>query len=325
MDDAFNEIVVVKRSGQRVPFNSLKIALAIKGAFDSIQSDYLESDVNRVFQDTLKNIKDSYTDRKTINVENIQDIIESTLKKDRYDDVYNSFSNYRLRRAESRKAFSEKNQHKFVKAIEKIGTLENNKTDGLLTFNRFAQTISEEYNRAYIIDHKFLRAHDEGRIYIHNLAYFNLGYFNETNLLTDNLLDEDNDFIDLFVSLVNASKEITNEITINDFDIMLDNYFLNKYRNLFKERVVTYLEVNGYSNLIDLEKLSDLIDKTTILKLEIFNYPELDNNEVIKRALTIIHKNTLEEVKNNTKKQLNSLFRHLEEEMKSFSFNIGNI
>lgn len=32
----FNELVVVKRSGQRVNFNSMKIAIAIKKAFDSV-------------------------------------------------------------------------------------------------------------------------------------------------------------------------------------------------------------------------------------------------------------------------------------------------
>ena len=38
----FNDIVVVKRSGQRVNFNPTKVAIAIKKGFDSVYEDYDE-------------------------------------------------------------------------------------------------------------------------------------------------------------------------------------------------------------------------------------------------------------------------------------------
>src|SRR5574344_769655 len=124
-DSMINDLIVVKRSGQRVIFNDLKIAVAIKAAFDSLHGDYTEKDINRVFEDTIKYINNNYKERKTINVEDIQDIIESMLKLDNYEDIYESFSDYRLKRSESRKAFSERQQHKFVKAIEKISNINN--------------------------------------------------------------------------------------------------------------------------------------------------------------------------------------------------------
>ena len=37
-----NDIVVVKRSGQRVAFNEAKIAIAVKKGFDSIYEQYDE-------------------------------------------------------------------------------------------------------------------------------------------------------------------------------------------------------------------------------------------------------------------------------------------
>ena len=46
--DLFNDIVVVKRSGQRVNFNDAKIAIAIKKGFDSVYDDYDEKNVNKV-------------------------------------------------------------------------------------------------------------------------------------------------------------------------------------------------------------------------------------------------------------------------------------
>ena len=71
------ELIVVKRSGQRVPFNGAKIALAIKGAFDSIDPDFEPKRANKVYENVLKNIDKNFTDRKTISIEDIQDMVES--------------------------------------------------------------------------------------------------------------------------------------------------------------------------------------------------------------------------------------------------------
>ena len=95
----FKELVVVKRSGQRVNFNSMKIAIAIKKAFDSIGFEDYERKVNKVYEDVLSYIRNNYWDRKTINVEDIQDIIQTKLKDDNYEDVYKAFSDYRIRPA----------------------------------------------------------------------------------------------------------------------------------------------------------------------------------------------------------------------------------
>ena len=83
----FDDIVVVKRSGQRVGFNETKVALAVKKGFDSVYEDYDEKDVNKVKEKVLDKIEKDYKDRKTIGVENIQDIIEEVLKKMKYEEV----------------------------------------------------------------------------------------------------------------------------------------------------------------------------------------------------------------------------------------------
>ena len=46
--DFFDEIVVVKRSGQRVNFNDAKVAIAVKKGFDSVYEEYDEKLVNKV-------------------------------------------------------------------------------------------------------------------------------------------------------------------------------------------------------------------------------------------------------------------------------------
>ena len=46
--DFLDDLVVVKRSGQRVSFNDAKIALAVKKGFDSVYEEYDEKLVNKV-------------------------------------------------------------------------------------------------------------------------------------------------------------------------------------------------------------------------------------------------------------------------------------
>ena len=61
MENIIDDLVVVKRSGQRVEYNGLKIAVAIKSAFDdNISSEYSEKDINKVFEDTTEYINKNY-------------------------------------------------------------------------------------------------------------------------------------------------------------------------------------------------------------------------------------------------------------------------
>ena len=181
-EDLFSDLVVVKRSGQRVPFNGTKIAIAIKKGFDSVYEEYDEKVVNKLYEKVLKYIEKEYQDRKTIGIEEIQDIIENELKKSD-EQVYKSFSEYRERRAASREAFVVKQQHKFVKAIESLGLKsakeenakrENANVDGdgpMGTMLHFGSTVSREFAKAYLMDAKYARAHDEGAIHIHDLDF----------------------------------------------------------------------------------------------------------------------------------------------------------
>ena len=78
--NTLRDLVVVKRSGQRVEFNSTKIVVAVKKAFDQVRPNSAESEINKVYADVLKFISANYIDRKTINVEDIQDIIVHFVK-----------------------------------------------------------------------------------------------------------------------------------------------------------------------------------------------------------------------------------------------------
>ena len=174
-NEVLENLVVVKRSGQRVDFNASKIAIAIKKAFDAVYKEPDEKNVYKVFESVLKYINNNYGDRKTINVEDIQDAIEQHLKDLGFIEVFEAFRDYRQRRAASRKVFNEKQQHKFLKVTEAIENIDTSLTPKQLLY-KFGKIISSEYAKSYILDSKYVRAYEEGNMYIHNLESFPLGY-----------------------------------------------------------------------------------------------------------------------------------------------------
>ena len=96
--------IVVKRDGKKVEFNGAKIALAIQKGFEDVidfsTKKYDETDVNKVYIKVLTRIEKLENEK--IKIEEIQDLIEEELKSSAYKEVYEAFSSYREKRAQSR-------------------------------------------------------------------------------------------------------------------------------------------------------------------------------------------------------------------------------
>lgn len=325
-EQVLSDLVVVKRSGQRVSFNGTKIAIAIKKAFDNVDVDISLKKVNKVYEDVLCYIKNNYATRKTINVEDIQDIIETKLKENKFYDVYQAFSDYRIKRAASRKAFSIKQQHKFVRAIERI--INENKSvigkpnDILLDFGK---TISCEYTKAYVLDNKFVRAHDDGSIYIHNLDYFNLGNLSSTHLKFDNVIN--NNFpLDLIQMAINAKSEIDGEITLSNFDYILVPELISRFKSELKNAIEAYLNIEGFCEYVDVSKIEELIDKENTLNINIGVFDSILLNkrvrELIVLAYNASYKKTIEWLSAGIKQLLLHLNNNFQEN-KKYSISLG--
>ena len=327
-NEVLDNIVVVKRSGQRVDFNASKIAIAIKNAFDAEYDNPDEKQVYSVFEEVLKYINSNYKDRKTINVEDIQDIIENCLKSLGYVKVYETFKNYRQRRATSRKLFSEKQQHKFVKVVEKIENESENISScttpqGLLT--RFGKIISSEYAKVYVLDNKYVKPLEEGTLYIHNLDFFSLGYIPNIHLKLE--VKPDDEFLDeLIGDIINASNVVSSEIGINNLDGLLEQYFLNYFKNNFINTLEKYLKAAGIYELINYRKVQDYISRLTDLnaslnELEVFNV-----NDYLRNIFTSVLKDITEETKRFINATICRLFAILKQNYSndcSFTISIG--
>jgi len=297
-EDFLNDLVVVKRSGQRVSFNGAKVAIAIKKGFDSVYEEYDEKEVNKVYEKVLKHIENNYQDRKTIGVEEIQDIIEEILKKTN-EEVYNSFSDYRERRAASREAFVVKQQHKFVKAIESLGLKsakeenskrENANVDGdgpMGTMLHFGSTVSKEFGKAYLMDAKYARAHDEGAIHIHDLDFLAMGTTTCNQIDLDKLfkngfstghghLRTPNDIMSYAALAAICIQANQNDQHGGQSIPMFDYYMAPGVKKTFKKQLkqmlYDYLDLDGFLGEIEFEDIVEIINKIESIE---FNPKEL--------------------------------------------------
>lgn len=320
-------LTVVKRSGQRVDFNSTKIVVAIKKAFDQVMPLDSEKEVNKTYEDVLNYINDNYIGRKTINVEDIQDIIETKLKENGYQEVYEAFSDYRIRRANSRKMFGLKQQHKFARAIERI--VDSNKENKQMTSNDllldFGKTISCEYTKAFVLDNKFVRAHEEGNIYIHNLDYFNLGKLSSTHLIFDNNVD-DNFLNNLTFNAINAKCEIDGEICIDALDDLTISFLNKKFKERFKENLYNYLIVAGTLEYINFKKIEELVDKQNSIYFNEYLFESFILNKKQEEVFKLAYETSMTYISNLLKNTFEILLLRLNstnQENKKYSISIG--
>ena len=195
-EELLDTLQVVKRNGKKVDFDGTKIALAIKKGFDSVNKNfdeendnklYTEKDIQKVYQSVINKIEKNYKDNEKIKIEEIQDLIEDELRK-KYQDVYESFSEYRERRNQSRNMFfDDKKKHKFLKSLESLGLKSANEENAkrenaningdssMGTMLQYGATVSKEFAKSYLMKPKFAEAHECGDIHIHDMDFLAMG------------------------------------------------------------------------------------------------------------------------------------------------------
>ncbi len=292
---------VVKRNGKKVDFDGAKIALAIKKGFDSIIRDdelvYTSKDVQKVYQDVIKKITKEYKNEEKIKIEEIQDLIEESLKKCGYDDVYRSFSEYRERRSQSRMLFAdEKKIHKFLKSLEGLGLKsaaeedakrENANIDGnsaMGTMLQYGSTVSKEFAKAYLMKKKFADAHDNGDIHIHDMDFMAMGTTTCTQIDLSKLfkngfstghgyLREPQDIMSYSALAAIAIQSNQNDQhggqSIPAFDYYMAPGVLKTFKKQYKMAISELLDFTGFDNFININKVNDKIDKLESIEFDL--------------------------------------------------------
>ena len=303
---------VIKRNGKRVDFDGTKIALAIKKGFDSVTIDgvntkYSQEDVNKIYESILENISKLQTEK--IKIEEIQDMIEDELKRQNYYDVYESFSSYREKRAQSRKLFfDEKRQHKFLKALENLGLKtskeeENVKiqknTTAMKMLLQYGGTISGEFAKAYLMKKKFEEAHENGDIYIHNLNFFPMG------TTTCCQIDLNKLFKDGFSTGNGFIREP------NDISYMAPG-ILKTFKKQFKQIVYDYLELTDFDKFIAINGIEREIEKISTIDFDVsIFYKYCRESQELKRMFNISYKKALEKTNKITYQSMEAFIHNL--------------
>ena len=337
--DFFNDIVVVKRSGQRVSFNDTKVALAIKKGFDSVYEEYDEKNVNKVKEKVLDYIEKNYKDRKTIGVEDVQDVIEEVLKKMHYEEVFESYKNYRERRNLSREAFVEKQQHKFVKAIEALGLKsaaeenakrENANVDGdgpMGTMLHFGSTVSKEFAKAYLMDSKYARAHDEGLIHIHDLDFWAMGTTTCTqidlNKLFKNGFSTGHGYLRTpnciasysalaAIAIQSNQNEQHGGQSIPAFDYYMAPGVLKTFKKEFKQELYELFSVEDFLSFVNFEKYVEIIDKLESIEFDLTPLKNLTpDSKRVKELIDVAYTNAINKTDRSTFQAMEAFIHNL--------------
>ena len=342
-----NKIIinVVKRDGKKVNFDASKIAMTIKKGFDSVINEneepkYNEKDIQKVFHAVLKRIEKEYKEQEKIKIEAIQDLIEEELQKKGYEDVFKSFSEYRIRRAQSREQFfDDKRRHKFSKTIESLGLKsaheedakrENANVDGdtaMGTMLQFGSTVSKEFAKAYLMKKKFAEAHDNGDIHIHDMDFMAMGtttccqldlkkLFKNGFSTGHGFLREPNDIMSYGALAAIAIQANQNDQhggqAIPAFDYYLAPGVLKTYKKQFKQTLYDLLEYSDFITFVNFEKICEQINKLTSIEFDLSLFDKYaKGSEEIKKIIALSSKKAVDKTDRITYQAMEAFIHNL--------------
>ena len=320
----FENIKVVKRDGKKVDFDGMKIALAIKKGFDSVTLNdgtpkYSENDITKIYNLVIEEIEKSNPEK--IKIEEIQDMIEDKLNKEKYDDVYRSFSEYRERRAQSRKLFfEEKKQHKFLKVLEDLTLKTSSKDENVNTpqelMIEYGGTVSGEFAKAYIVKKKPAEAQEIGDIHIHDLNFMPLGTTTTSQIDLSKLFDEGFDTRNVKIrepkSIMSYTALALLAITLNQkeqhgcqsipaFDYYMAPGVLRTFKKKFQQTIddiLSYTDMDKFAATNGIEREIERLESIEF-DVSIFDKYSRDSDQ-LKRVFRIAYDSAIKKTEKET-------------------------
>jgi len=298
------KVIVVKRDGRRVDFDSVKIRKAIEMGFFSVRETPKASEIDEVLEDVVQRIEN--TNLTEISIETIQDFVEDSIKNNGFEDVYFSFSRYRKNRTRARANFQSR-QHKLLKTLEGFGTssaVDNNIKRENANINgdsamgmmlQFGSTLSKDYTKSYLLDPVHTTAHDCGDIHIHDMDFYPMGTTTCLQIPLDKLFKDGFNTGHGFlrepksIGSYAALAAIAIQSNQNDqhggqsipmFDYYLANGVLLSYKRNYKQAIqdsYSYCEVDDER---EIEEICKCIDELTDIEEVIYG----DRTELIHKA-----------------------------------------
>lgn len=162
---------VLKRDGRKVEFDIQKIEDALKGAAKDAGEELSPSEILSVAKSVLEYIDEDC--KKSVTVEEIQNFVEKSLKKNGYGHIVTNYSSYRTERTKVREIKSD-----LMKAIGKIGV--ETDRDNANVGNNFSSKLlriaseSNKWHNLASMPKELAKCHENGELYYHDLDSYNL-------------------------------------------------------------------------------------------------------------------------------------------------------
>ncbi len=166
---------IIKRSGTEVAFDISKIVAAVEKANHEVV------ETERLTQEQINEIAKKVTltcssMNRTLNVEEIQDLVENEIMEIQAFEVARKYITYRYKRALVRKANSTDEQ--ILSLIEcnneEVKQENSNKNPVVNSVQRdyMAGEVSKDITKRFLLPEKIVKAHEEGIIHFHDSDYF---------------------------------------------------------------------------------------------------------------------------------------------------------
>lgn len=166
---------IIKRSGQEVDFNPEKIKSAISRA--NLEVKETERATDKEIEQMTDNVvelceKSTYI----LNVEDIQELVETEIMNNRKFDLAKVYIRYRYKHSLARKVSPMDSQILSLVNLdnEELKTENSNKNPVIVSTQRdyIAGEVSKDISKRLLLPEKLVKAHEEGIIHIHDLDYY---------------------------------------------------------------------------------------------------------------------------------------------------------
>ena len=166
---------VIKRNGKEVNFDLTKITNAIEKANNEVEQIHQMNifQINAIAETIAQEVKKS---THAVNVEDIQDLVETHIMEMRGYEVAQKYVRYRYKRELTRKSNTTDNG---ILALlehinEEVKQENSNKNPTINSTQRdyMAGEVSKDLSRRVLLPEEIVRAHEEGIIHFHDTDYF---------------------------------------------------------------------------------------------------------------------------------------------------------
>ena len=166
---------IIKRSGAEVVFDREKIVTAIRKANEQVESN------RRLSESSIQSIVDDieiqcHKEGHALNVEDIQDLVETGIMEHGAYEVAKLYITYRFRHELMRKQNTTDKQILTLleENNEEVKQENSNKNPTVVSVQRdyMAGEVSKDITRRFLLDPEIAKAHDDGIIHFHDADYF---------------------------------------------------------------------------------------------------------------------------------------------------------